>query len=224
MTGPQENRQSMHKTVITVTDKFTIIWSLITAFVKHYTTFKTITASIEATKMVQMTDSTGVATDKTNKQIFMADKAEIIIGGLKAFAISQSNNELLQKINYSHSAITDARDMDSISYCNIVLAQANLYSTDLEDFNVTAAAISDFETSIINYNAIVQLPRAATVDKKAATDYLVPLFEQASNELKILDGIVDTMKETQIDFYSEYYLAREIIDLGIRHEKPADGE
>ncbi len=52
---------------------------------------------------------------------------------------------------------------------------------------------------------------------------LTELFAKADELLKDeADGIVEVVKETQADFYNQYFSARVIKDLGGSHTKPDD--
>lgn len=219
MTDKQENRQSMYKATITTCDEHNSSWSAIPAFVFQFDKFKTINAELDAVKLIQVADKTGLAVDKGNKKINMTEKAVKVIGGLKAFALVTKNNELREKINYSHSVIITARDMDAISYCKIVYGVALEHAADMVDYGVADTDIAGLNNAIINFSSEVQNPRAAIAEKKAATSMLVPLFKDASAILRIMDGIVETLRESDPDFYNAYNSAREIIDLGHRKRK-----
>jgi len=55
----------------------------------------------------------------------------------------------------------------------------------------------------------------------SATLQLVDLFKAADEELKLMDGLVQGFKATEVGYYNEYFASREIINLGVRHKKPA---
>lgn len=221
MNDLQENKQSMYKTVITVTDEHVADWTSIPGFVTAYNAFKSKNSEIDVLKLIQVTDSTGFAAEKDRKLNLMADKAVKVIGGLNAYAIAVSNDALREKINYPRSAITQARDMDAITYCTIVHDEAFNHETDIADYGVTPADVTDLKNALIDFTAIVQAPRAAIADKKAATDMLPAVFKAADEKLAIMDSIVNTLKETNTAFYEAYYVAREIVDLG-RRKQPGD--
>lgn len=221
MNDVQENKQSMYKTVITVTDEHSAAYAAIPGFGTAYVAFKVKTSEIEALKLIQISDAKGFAAEKERKMGLMADKAVIVIGGLNAFAIADNNDALREKINYSRTAILNARDMDAISYCTIVLSEATAHEGEISDYGVKPADTTALQNAINDFTAIVQAPRAAIADKKAATEMLPPLFDAADTKLKIMDSIVKTLKETNTAFYEAYFVAREIIDLGHR-KRPDD--
>ena len=81
--------------------------------------------------------------------------------------------------------------------------------------------MDDFKDKINNFKDVVQNPRAAIVEGKSATEQLVDKFKEAKEILVIMDSIVKQFKTTQVNYYNSYFAAREIIDLGVRHnEKP----
>ena len=109
--------------------------------------------------------------------------------------------------------------MDAITYCKIVYEVALAHGADIVKYGVADTGIVGLNNAIINFSSEVQTPRAAIADKKAATSMLVPLFKEASAILRIMDGIVETRKTIDPDFYNAYKAAREIINLGHRYRK-----
>jgi len=207
-----EDKLSMALATEQVMNDNNSLWSGIPAMVTAMTTLGTKIASIHGVRNVQEQDIRGVALDKEAKKKDAIEKALIVIGGLKAFAIASSDNTLLKKIDYSTSELERARDTILADMLKIVRDEANNNIGSLPPYNVTATEVNALSTAIASYEVMIPKPRVALNVRKNATDALELLMQEIDTPLEIMDGLVDTMEQTQPAFFEIYGNARIIVD------------
>jgi len=94
-----------------------------------------------------------------------------------------------------------------------VVAAARALLTELADRGITAAKLAAFKKKIDAFDGIKTSPRAAIVQRKAANLLLPKLVCTAVNILNDqLDGLLVQFKDTNPNFYEEYFAARAIVD------------
>jgi hypothetical protein len=173
--------------------------------------------------MKQATDKdiTGFAKQKDKKMRSVTKLAMGICGALKAFSIVVVNDVLKAEISFVKSDFWLARDSDFITMCNLVLNRGNENAAALVDYGVTDAMLLAFKAAILEYTGMVQDPRSAIAERKSGKIGVEDLFAEGKEILEVIDGLMEQFVETNKDFYNAYKAAREIVDAGIRHEKPA---
>ena len=187
------------------------LWSGIPAMVSAMTTLGTKIASIKGIRGVQEADTRGVAVDKGSKKTDAINAGLPIIGGLKAYATATANNTLLKKINYSQSELERARDTILADQLKIVRDEANNILALLTPYNITTAKLTTLTSAIAAYELMIPKPRVALNVRKNATDALDILFSDLDAPLEIMDGLVDTMQQSQPAFFQTYSNARLIV-------------
>jgi hypothetical protein len=220
MNDDQENKLSMNDAVVETNERNITAVDSVPALKTAHLNLKAKVANIKTMKEVQSLVTSGVTEDKAFALVEMADMAVIIIGAGSAFARVKNNNTLLENINYSRSNLIYKRDEDAYTKCMKVYNELNPFIGELSDYGITPEMMADFLLLINNFNSEVQSPRGAITTRKSATLQIVDLFKDSDGILKIMDGLVKGFKESNVDYYNQYFAAREIIDLGVRHKKP----
>lgn len=221
MTDGQENKLSMYYSVRACNEKHITLVNSVPALKASHLRFKAKIVEIDSMKEIQALVTTGVTEDKAFLMVDMVNDAVVIIGAGSAFARVKNDRALLDNIAFSRSDLLYGRDQDAYSNCQKVYDALNPLIVDLADYGVTALMMTGLQTKINDYKAEVQSPRGAITERVSATLQLVDLFKATDEELKIMDGLVKGFKVTEVAYYNEYFASREIIDLGVRHKKPA---
>ena len=78
----------------------------------------------------------------------MADLAMGIIQRLRPYAKVANNKELLSKIDYSRSEITQRKQADCLNICKVVLLEGIEHLPDATDYELTQEMPDTFESSI----------------------------------------------------------------------------
>lgn len=187
------------------------LWGGIAAMVTAAGTLGTKIAEIQGVRNVQEQDVRGVALDKVGKKVNAIDAGLLVIGGLKAFAKATRNNTLLKKIDYTRSELEKARDTIITDKLKVVRDEATNNIRLLTPYNVTAAGVNSLSSAIAAYEVMVPKPRVALNIRKNATEALDRLFREMDEPLKIMDGLMDTLRQTQPGFVETFSNARIIV-------------
>lgn len=215
MENPQEDKLSMYLKVKSTCEKFQPVWISNNAFKTTFNLFTSKITLIEQNRDIQITNITGITSDKASKRIAMSDKALFIANRLESFARVSANSELLANIHYTASDMQKARDTDIVGICDLILAKATENKASLADYDVTDAMITDLQTSITTYTSVVTKPQTTKAQLKNATQNIAKYMKEADELLNTrLDLDIEVFKNSKTDFYSQYKTARIIISTG----------
>lgn len=196
-------------------EKYQTTWTSVAAFAATYNLLAAKIPLLEQNRDAQMQATTGITTDKNNKRQLMVDKAAFIQNRLQSYANVNNNPELYDSVKFSPSKMKTARDTEIVGICNTILAKATANAATLVNFGVTAALITELQTSITNYSATVAKPKTAISQTKTATENLAKLFKEIDDLLnKRLDLDIELFKVPKPEFYSQYQTARIVIQTG----------
>jgi len=185
------------------------LWNGIGAMVTAVSRLGSKRAEIQGVRGMQEQDLRGIPIDKEEKKGDAIEAALVVIGGLKAFARATGNNSLLKKIDYTRAPMGKARDT-----ILLVRDEANATIGLLVPYNVTATEVNVLSAAIGAYEVMIPKPRVAVNIRKNATEALDRLFREVDEPLKIMDGLMETLQQTQPDFFKTYKNARIIVDSG----------
>lgn len=190
------------------------LWSGIPAMVTVVSGFGNNIAAIQSVRGIQEQDRRGIPIDKGDKKQDAIKKALPVIGGMKAFARANKNNELLKKIDYSRTELDKVRDTVTLDRLKIVRDEVLLIIGLLGPYNITVTEVNALNGAIAAYEVMIPKPRVALNISKSATEALKRLLKEMDEPLKIMDGLMDTLKTSQETFWKIYKNARIIVDSG----------
>jgi len=214
MKDKQEDKLSMALATQKVMNDNSSLWSGIPAMVTAVSGFGNNIAAIQSVRLIQEQDKRGIPIDKEEKKQDAIEAALVVIGGLKAFARANKDNTLLKKIDYSHTELDKVRDTVTLDRLKIVRDEANIIIGLLGSYNVTATEVNALSGAIAAYEVMIPKPRVALNISKSATEHLKRLLKEMDEPLKIMDGLMDTLKTSQKTFWKTYKNARIIVDSG----------
>lgn len=215
MFNAQENKRSMYITIKDVLSKSKQIWNSLPAFQEAVNEFETTIANIDIQRLIQEGKTTGISEDKQKLSTEMMQLTNEFASTIFAYASKTGNNELMKKVSYSPSKLTNARDTILKDICQLVHSEATNIIAQLADYGKTQADLEKLSKAIDNFNTILAKPRTAIALRKTATTKLVELFKNGDNILKNrLDKLVENFQQSQPKFYKEYKTARIIINTG----------
>jgi hypothetical protein len=215
MNSMQENKLMMYYTFKSVNERFQPTWTTNAVYAASYNLWAAKLILIEQNRDAQTVETSGITTDKKNKKNLMIDKAAFIQNRLQSYANVTGNVELLESVSYSPSKMKMARDTDIVGICNAILSRANANAVAIVAYGVTAPMITELQTAIAAYTAVLAKPTSAKSQTKNATENLNALIKEADNILtKRLDLDIELFKVTKPDFYSQFKTSRIIIPKG----------
>ena len=157
-------------------------------------------------------NNTGNAIQKSQYKEAMRDLALIVSGGIKAFGLANSDILLVKKYSITKSDITLARDTDALYACERIATYANGNSSALEAFGVAASTLTDFDTAISNYKAVIQNPKDQITESETAGNFVDRAIAEADGIIEIIDALMLTQSLTEPFLYMQYTLTRKIDD------------
>ena len=216
MTGNQENKFTMMKTVIGVLNKFNATWTTFIPFSDLVTLLKANYTQIAAEVALQDQITQGITQNKANLQSIMVATAYEIENKINIYAIFINDTALAQSFNFTYTQIESLRDTELVIRATTIhdTALANLAA--LAPYNITAPVLADFKTAIDNFAAVIEAPQLKQNEKKIARQNLQNLLTLGDTYLKRIDKLMPQYRTTATQFYNEYTEARQIKDLGHR--------
>lgn len=213
MDTQQENFLTMCVTTQETTNANNSSWSGLTAFGNKYSVFNSKVSELNSLKEIQEKNLTGFAKDKSNKKDLMIDKTFKVIAGVKAYALDKNNPVILNEVSYTKSDLVTARDEEVAGKCQIVHDRANTVISELPDYGITAADLSELQSFIGNYSASSQLPAAKVDERAAVTKRMADVIDELKGVLDILDNLVLTLKDSKPDFVEKFKNSRDVAEL-----------
>ena len=156
-----------------------------------------------------------------------------VASSLYSFARRTKKSEVAAIADVTESQLRKIRDTELASMATSIHTSALANVAALADYGVTPAVLTDLQTKTAAFSTPAcrnALRRAGTAlgdressvaERVGAGAALGDLFDQMDELLKDeLDRLIETVRESERDFYNEYFAARVIKDIGIRHTKP----
>jgi hypothetical protein len=180
-----------------------------TGFTDLNTKINTITGLVS----LQAAVINGIAIDKLVLKNTMARLTYNYAGSGRAWANSNNDNTTYEALDIKEYIIKRFADDVAGPNCQNVFNILNANAAALVPFGLTAAMLTEVSNAINDYIAIVPLPTNAINIRQTYTDNIPVRIDEASLFLERgLDNIVRTQINTNPDFVSTYFNAREIID------------
>lgn len=148
----------------------------------------------------------------------MCSAAAIVGGAVAAYADKQNDHELFAKVDFSAPDLMHQAEADCLTNCQAILdaATANVAAMTA-DKSLAQADVDDFQAKIETFKTTLTRPRQIKTVTKGATDQM-PAAITAADRIaeRQLDRLMERFRVSNPDFYSEYNVARVIVDAGGR--------
>ena len=219
MDKKQENYMSMCAVVSdTLTAEPTVV-ATVPALANAFIDFTFNITTVKGYQAIQDTQLKGWATQKDSRKDDMITKTLKVINGLSAFAMVSNDEVLKEEVNYSRSKLEGLRDEDVDVVCNLIYTKANLISIiSLADYGLVLADLTAQYAAIGLYTAVKQMPSGKVDERQVAKDGIEVTIGKLRKNLELMDKLVKTMIDPAGEFVKKYFNAREIYDIGVRHE------
>lgn len=220
MKDPLENRFTMYRAVESLLDANTAKTAGMTIFATKLDEFKVAIEAILEKDENRNNATKGMTADKKAKRDDMIEDAAVLAAKLRALGNDTSDPRLVEIGDLKRSDLERQRDTQLLSTVQGLINAADANAAALVPYGVTAAMIAGVGTKRNTYNASLGGKEVSFEVKGAAYTALLGLFETADNILKkSIDDLMEGFNKTDNEFYNQYKLAREIRDIGVRHEK-----
>ncbi|MBK6343847.1 MAG: hypothetical protein IPF41_15010 [Flavobacteriales bacterium] len=222
-----EDRFTMFYATQTAVDAHNAAWAALLPFANAVTAFKDKIVAIEAEIAKQTTDLEGYALDKGEKKEKMIRKGLEIANKVYAFAVDDGNTVLREKMDVSYSDLAAPRYAVIAQKCQVIHDEANAVAASIVAYGVAAGDLTDLQTLIDDYEAVISAPRTAITVRKGAMEAIEALIKEGTTILTTrMDKLMSEFELTKPDFYQEYFDARIVVNTGAKggDEPPAPPE
>jgi len=198
------------------------VWNNIPAFVLVFALFNTKLAELNQFAETQYRSLLGVKAVKDLERQRTAALAHKIASALRVFAKETGNTSLLAHLDFRESGLYQGSSTKTIHYLNRVKDVAQQYALVLTtDFAISQEQIDELVQRIDQMQAIFGSTRDAVIIRGIATEQIKEMVAEISDLLKReLDLLVEFIKNDHHDFAVGYKLAREIVDIHGKKQKP----
>jgi hypothetical protein len=220
MTGNQSNKHSMYTATVKLLRNGAAKTAVIPAFAGALQRMDTLVMQIGDKDKERMGKTTGKHAVKDEAEDALMTATIILASALSAFARSQGNTELKERVHIRENQLRHARSNEQINVAKIIHDLAKANEQGLVEFGVNAAMMEDLKSRIAAYEAAVKDWSSGVAERVGARTAVGELFVQADEILKEdLDPMMQIFRVTDPEFYNDYRAARVIKDIGVRHNK-----
>ncbi|TLX70448.1 hypothetical protein E9993_22285 [Labilibacter sediminis] len=154
----------------------------------------------------------GVTQKKDNLKDVIANKGSMLAGVIHVFALEQGNIDLANSVKLTRSDINRLKETDVYPTVKNVTSKASEHIEPLGEFGLTQELVTEVQTSIEDFNALIGKPRTILSQKYATLGSIEDLFTEGNQILKPkMDNMMTIFRDNEAEFYSGYLSARTII-------------
>ena len=215
MTSEQESRFSMQLVARDFLTGNATITATLPSNAGFFTAVTTGITQIQSIREQQEFDKTGIAVNKTQLKTNLVALAIDVSRKVIAYATIVNNAVLLKEVKYTESELKKSADSILKDRCQVIYGRANANLAALATYGVTAAILTNLLNALNAYNTSIPKPRPGIADKKVATEQLAILLKSVDDNLAKIDALVEIVRVTQANFYSEYKNARKVVETGV---------
>lgn len=225
MTDRQENKLSRFYTIRQLCENNSAVWSGYVPFARSYNEFNQLLPEIEHNRDIQMTDITGVGTDKSELRRQLIDSVWFICSRLQSFATVTDNESLLRAVKMFPTTLKRSTDTSLIGRASIILQKASENISSLEPYGITQVHVDELEASTSQFTNLLSSIKDAQSERKSATSALKRLFSAASAILRQrLDLDAQYFMNINTEFYKQYTSIRGLDKKGRKRKRKNENE
>jgi ElaB/YqjD/DUF883 family membrane-anchored ribosome-binding protein len=142
---------------------------------------------------------------------------------VRSYAGIAENEILLEKTNFSRSALHILRENDLLRVANMIADICEEYLADLAEYEVDQAMIDKLRKLTSQLETLYAQRDIVIDERMEATARIEQLLKQLRKQLKTLDDLVEAYIKDDI-FISTYFNSRRIHDIKGRYAKKEDKE
>ncbi len=220
----QENKRTMYEAILALMTANAAKIAAMPAFAASETSFRNVVAQIEGKSQEYNHATTGKVNVKREAEAALITETLAMAAALFAYARKQKNAELKAKATVTESVLRLMRDTERVTQANAILGLVNANLQALADYGITQEKATAYQGKIAVFAAAVGGRESSIAERAGARTSLVDLFRQADELLREeLDRCMELLRATEQQFYTEYFAARIVKDLGLRHRQPTNG-
>lgn len=152
----------------------------------------------------------GLQADKIAIRFNLSAFALELASILQSYGTATDNLPLQLSMTYTKSQLDRLSITVLLSECRLISAATTANLAALIDYSVIAATIVDFDALIDSMVAADPKPEQGVYAKKLATAEIQTAMKESKVYIVKMDGVVRTIKRTELAFTKAYFFARKI--------------
>lgn len=158
----------------------------------------------------------GVTLDTNALRLSMELQAFKCASAIIAYATSVKNNTLKASVNFTKAKMEKMRKDEVDDTCQTIIEASQKYFDNVKNFGIDENDVNDLKTTISLYRTSVQNPRQAIIARADANKQIKELIREILETIfkGVMDAMVRTLEKLNPSFVTQYFFAREILDLG----------
>ena len=174
---------------------------------------KTILGRIAAASAAQSEPVNGPRRVRNRALASATDLAIVVAGAVLSYARERGLDELIVKVDVTPTSLKTGRLARRVELLQQIHAAATSVLSELADFRVTAAMLTQLQELIDVVKPLLVAPRARIVSRRVAT---LRLEKEHRRLMRLITGEIDPLVEglrlTSPDDYARYHAARVVVD------------
>ena len=217
------NRLTMWKTVYIVLQDYQGVWQVNEGFSEAVTDLKGFIKAADAASGSQAAGrTTGITADKETLADDAINKTLRVTKIARAYARKINNQTLLSAVDYAKGSLQKTPLDELTARLNSMLKAVQGVADALQRWGFVKGSDESAAAAIEAFSKAAQGTRVAISGGKAMTATLPQIMRGGKTELLIIDDLIGMYEEEAPQFVLTYKAARNIVDVGIRHD-PAQG-
>jgi hypothetical protein len=216
MNKNQENKLTMYEAVNTLLSDNGTIVSSVAAMQTAATALADVIQRIKDKGREKSTATAGKTQTKHDAEDALVAATLEVASALFSYARKIKNNELKEIADITETKLRRLRDTELGARATTIYKRANAEVANLADYSITTQKIADLQTRITEYVAAMGKRESSIAERSGATQALAGLFDETDELLyDDLDRLMETVRNTETEFYNKYFAARVIKDIGL---------
>lgn len=136
-----------------------------------------------------------------------------IAGLVFSYADDTGNAVLRSEMDLNYTDIKRTRDDELAPVCQLIHDRAAALSpSDMADYNLSAAALTELQTLIDQYKIESPKPRTAISTRKTTAQNIRAVIKETDTLFEKFDRQIESLRTANPDFVNTYLSTREIVD------------
>lgn len=211
MNSRQSSIYAMLRRVYDLLKKKLALLSKLPVFTDLFSSYESKLTQIGVLSEQQEKDISGLKKQKEALKADLITKALDVSRRVVAYAKLTGNDVLAKEAYYTETDLQHYPDETLVTSCSVIYTAAETHAASLIEYDVTPETLAALKKAIDDFKAVMDSPKIGHTEKKQITDQLALLFEEEITLLDKIDLLVDMMKNTQPEFYAEYFDTRKVV-------------
>ena len=215
-----ENKLTMYEGLLTLLQDNSDKIQSISAFGEAVTKFSDIMQSIKAKSIEVDQAAAGKTSGKLNAEEALIECLLPVCSALFLFGRKENNTAIMERANTAEYKVRLLRDSELASYGNAIAEMASGNKQGISGYGVTEEKIAELKTKAEAYVSAIGERESGIAGRKGARETMTDLFKEADEIIgKEIDNYMEIVRPLEPEFYTKYYAAKVIKDMGIRHRQ-----